>query len=115
MDLRLRRRTGGCRVAEAHLSGVDAQPEQARRIDGRQFEHGQRKDVERARAGLPRAPEHPRLTTAAVAADGTLYLAGIDAPHGLWVSSSDDNGQTFQPPQSVAPLLGNPSAGCAQT
>src|SRR5206468_3705745 len=50
-----------------------------------------------------------------VASDGTLYLAGIDAPHGLWVSSSDDNGQTFQPPQSVAPLLGNPSAGCAQT
>jgi len=61
------------------------------------------------------ALEHPHLVTAAVAPDGTLYLAGIDAPHGLWVSSSDDNGQTFQPPQSVAPLLGNPAAGCAQT
>jgi hypothetical protein len=61
------------------------------------------------------ALEHPHLATAAVAPDGVLYLAGIDAPHGLWISRSDDHGTTFTPPQAVAPLLGNPAAGCAQT
>ncbi|MFL5929862.1 MAG: sialidase family protein, partial [Gaiellaceae bacterium] len=58
---------------------------------------------------------HPHLVTTTVADDGTLYVAGIDAKHGLWATRSTDGGRTFAPPVAVAKLLGNQSASCAQT
>ena len=63
---------------------------------------------------VSRALEHPHLVTVA-AKDGAVYLAGIDAKLGLWISSSDDGGRTFSAPRAVAPLLGNPASSCAQT
>jgi hypothetical protein len=63
---------------------------------------------------VSRALDHPHLVT--VAADGgTLYVAGIDAKLGLWLSVSHDDGKTFGAPTSVAHVLANPSAGCSQT
>ena len=64
---------------------------------------------------VSKALEHPHLATTAVAPDGTLYVAGIDAKLGLWATLSHDGGKTFAPPTAVARLLGNPSATCAQT
>jgi hypothetical protein len=58
---------------------------------------------------------HPHLATTAVGADETLYVAGIDAKLGLWISASHDDGRTFTAPRSIAKLLANPAAECAQT
>jgi hypothetical protein len=63
---------------------------------------------------VSRALVHPHLVT--LATDGsTLYVGGIDAKHGLWVSASHDDGRTFSAPASIAQVLGNPAATCAQT
>jgi hypothetical protein len=57
---------------------------------------------------------HPHLASLAVAADGTVYLAGIDARIGVWISRSTDAGRTFSAPRTAAPLLANPSGGCSR-
>jgi hypothetical protein len=59
--------------------------------------------------------DHPHLATTTLGADGTLYVAGIDAKLGLWITRSHDNGKTFAPPTSVVQLAGNPASTCAQT
>jgi hypothetical protein len=59
---------------------------------------------------------HPHLGQIAVAADGTVYVAGIDNPHGLWVARSRDGGRTFTKPAQLAPLRANPDLGdCSRT
>jgi peptide/nickel transport system permease protein len=55
---------------------------------------------------------YPRLATAAVAADGTLYVAGVDARFGVWVARSRDGGKSFRVAR-VARLPGNRTAECA--
>jgi hypothetical protein len=55
---------------------------------------------------------HPNLAQIAVAADGTVYVAGIDVRFGLWVARSSDGGRTFSAPRRAAQLLANPAAGC---
>lgn len=57
--------------------------------------------------------EHPHRATIAVGSNGDLYVAGIDAKIGLWISRSRDHGRTFVAPRAVAPLLANPAGGCA--
>lgn len=51
----------------------------------------------------------PHLASLAVGADGSLYLAGIDAAHGLWIARSTDEGRTFSAPRPIVSLLENPS------
>jgi hypothetical protein len=63
---------------------------------------------------VSRALDHPHLVTLA-AAGGTLYVGGIDAKLGLWLSASHDDGRTFSPPKSIGQVLGNPAANCSQT
>jgi hypothetical protein len=59
--------------------------------------------------------EHPHHATLAVAANGDLYIGGIDAKLGVWVARSTDAGKTFTPPQAAAALRANPAGGCALT
>ena len=59
-----------------------------------------------------RRPHHASL---AVAPNGDVYVAGIDARVGLWVSRSTDGARTFSTPRAAAPLLANPAGGCALT
>jgi hypothetical protein len=59
--------------------------------------------------------EHPHHATLAVAANGDLYIGGIDAKLGVWVARSTDGGKTFTPPQAAAALRANPAGGCALT
>jgi ABC-type dipeptide/oligopeptide/nickel transport system permease subunit len=54
----------------------------------------------------------PRLATATVAADGTLYVAGVDARFGVWVARSRDGGKHFAVVR-VATLPGNRTAECS--
>jgi peptide/nickel transport system permease protein len=54
----------------------------------------------------------PRLATASVAPDGTLYVAGIDARLGVWLARSTDRGGTFHVVR-VAELSGNRAADCS--
>jgi ABC-type dipeptide/oligopeptide/nickel transport system permease subunit len=54
----------------------------------------------------------PRLATATVAPDGTLYVTGIDARLGVWLARSTDHGKTFGVSR-VAALPGNQAADCA--
>ena len=57
--------------------------------------------------------DQPHLSTIAVAPNGTVYVAGIDAAHGLWIAQSRDDGRSFSAPRQVGRLLANPSATCA--
>jgi hypothetical protein len=59
------------------------------------------------------AADEPHLSTIAVAPGGNVYVAGIDAKHGIWIARSTDDGRTFGAPRVAAPLRANPSAGCA--
>jgi hypothetical protein len=59
--------------------------------------------------------EHPHHATLAVAANGDVYIGGIDAKLGVWVARSTDAGKTFTPPQAAAALRANPAGGCALT
>jgi hypothetical protein len=61
------------------------------------------------------ALDHPHHPTVAVAANGDVYVAGIDAKTGLWVVRSRDGGRTFTPPQAAAQLRNNPAGSCALT
>jgi hypothetical protein len=58
---------------------------------------------------------HPHRVRIAVAANGDVYAAGIDAKTGLWITRSTDGGRTFAVPHPAAQLLANPAAGCALT
>jgi hypothetical protein len=55
----------------------------------------------------------PHLSTIAVGPRGDVYVAGIDAGHGIWVARSADRGKTFGAVQTAAPLRVNPSSNCA--
>ena len=55
----------------------------------------------------------PHLPTIAVGTGGDVYVAGIDARHGIWIVRSADHGKTFGPVQTAAPLRANPSSNCA--
>jgi hypothetical protein len=55
----------------------------------------------------------PHLSTIAVGPSGDVYVAGIDARHGIWIARSADRGKTFGPVQRAAPLHANPSSNCA--
>ena len=61
-------------------------------------------------------PVHPRLSyprlVSAAAAGRTLYLAGIDARHGVWLARSASGGKPFQVVR-VAALPNNPALSCA--
>jgi len=57
--------------------------------------------------------EHPHHATLAVAENGDLYVAGIDAKLGVWVARSTDGGKTFAAPEAAAALRANPAGGCA--
>jgi hypothetical protein len=59
------------------------------------------------------ALQHPHHATLAVAPNGDVYVAGIDAKTGVWIARSRDGGETFSAPRAAAPLAANPSAGCA--
>ena len=58
---------------------------------------------------------HPHLAQAVVAANGDVYVGGIDAVHGVWAARSTDEGRTFAQPVKVATLRANPSEDCART
>ena len=55
---------------------------------------------------------YPRLATATVASDGTLYVAGVDARHGVWVAQSRDRGTSFRVTRAGS-LPGNRTRDCA--
>ena len=59
--------------------------------------------------------QHPHHATLAVAPDGDVYVAGIDAKLGVWIARSADGAKTFAPPEAAAQLRANPAAGCALT
>jgi hypothetical protein len=46
----------------------------------------------------------PHLSTIAVGPSGDVYVAGIDARHGIWIARSADRGRTFGAVQTAAPL-----------
>lgn len=58
---------------------------------------------------------HPHLAQIAIGAGGTVYVAGIDVPHGVWAVRSIDSGRTFTKPVKLATLRANPSEDCART
>jgi hypothetical protein len=60
-----------------------------------------------------RSADRPHLSTLDVAPDGTVYVAGIDNRHGIWIAQSRDDGRTFSPPSQAGHLRANPSATCA--
>jgi len=64
---------------------------------------------------VSRTLERPHLASLAVAPDGDVYLAGIDATHGVWIARSTDGGRTFGEPASVSALLANPSGSCGMS
>ena len=57
----------------------------------------------------------PHLAQVAVGANGVVYVAGIDGPHGIWATRSTDGGRTFGPAAKLATLRANPSLDCART
>jgi hypothetical protein len=57
----------------------------------------------------------PHLAHVAVAANGDVYVAGIDAVHGIWAARSTDGGRTFGVAAKLATLRANPSEDCART
>ncbi|MGH3050578.1 MAG: hypothetical protein ACRDLK_10495, partial [Gaiellaceae bacterium] len=62
---------------------------------------------------VSQALDRPHLVSLAVAANGDLYAAGIDAKLGVWVARSTDGGRTFSAPRSAARLAENPAGGCS--
>ena len=44
----------------------------------------------------------PHLSTIAVGPTGDVYVAGIDARHGIWIARSTNHGRTFGPVQTAA-------------
>jgi hypothetical protein len=59
------------------------------------------------------AADEPHLSTIAVGTRGEVYIAGIDARHGVWIARSTDRGRTFGAVSIAAPLRANPSSSCA--
>ena len=59
--------------------------------------------------------DHAHRARIAVAPDGNVYVAGIDATLGVWVARSTDAARTFSQPRAAAPLRANPAAACALT
>jgi hypothetical protein len=59
--------------------------------------------------------QHPHHATLAIAENGDVYIAGIDATLGVWVARSIDGGKTFAAPRAAAALRANPAGGCALT
>ena len=57
--------------------------------------------------------DQPHFSSIAVAPNGTVYVAGIDAAHGIWIVQSHDGGRTFSATHTAGRLLANPSATCA--
>jgi hypothetical protein len=57
--------------------------------------------------------DHPHLASIAVGGDGAVYVAGIDAKHGVWATRSTDAGRTFAAPTAVARLTANPAGDCS--
>jgi hypothetical protein len=55
---------------------------------------------------------YPRLASATVGPDGTLYVAGVDARFGVWVAQSHDHGRHFELARA-ARLPANRAASCA--
>jgi hypothetical protein len=55
----------------------------------------------------------PHLSTIAVGQGGDVYVAGIDARHGVWIARSTDRGKTFGRVQTASRLRANPSSNCA--
>ena len=53
----------------------------------------------------------PHLATVAVAADGTVYVTGIDADIGMWITRSTNGGKSFELVHRVANLNANPATG----
>ncbi len=66
-----------------------------------------------APATVSRSLVRPHLASLAVASDGDVYLAGIDAAHGIWIARSTDGARSFGAPVRAAPLVQNPAFGCA--
>jgi hypothetical protein len=62
---------------------------------------------------VARASAAPHLSTIAVAPGGDVYVAGIDAPHGVWIARSTNRGKTFGDVRPAARLRANPSSNCA--
>lgn len=54
----------------------------------------------------------PHLVSLAVAGHD-LYVAGIDAAHGVWVARSTDGGRSFGPVRTAARLAQNPAPYCS--
>ncbi len=68
-----------------------------------------------AAAPVSASLQHPHGATIAIAANGDLYIAGIDATLGVWIARSTDGGKTFTVPRAAAALRANPAAGCSLT
>ena len=60
---------------------------------------------------VSRELDQPQLVSLAAGAERTLYIAGVDAKHGIWVGRSTDGGRRFAIKQA-APLPGNQAATC---
>ncbi|HET8895164.1 MAG TPA: sialidase family protein [Gaiellaceae bacterium] len=58
---------------------------------------------------VARALVDPHLPSISVAANGDVYLAGIDGSLGLWVTRSTDGARSFAAPRSIATLLDDPA------
>lgn len=61
---------------------------------------------------IDRRLSYPRLATATVAPDGTLYVTGVDGRFGVWLARSRDAGRTFAL-RRVAELPGNRAVDCS--
>jgi hypothetical protein len=60
---------------------------------------------------VDRKLDQPQLVSLAAGPGRTLYIAGVDAPHGIFVGRSTDGGRRFAIKQA-APLPGNQAATC---
>jgi hypothetical protein len=61
------------------------------------------------------ALDHPHRARVAVAPNGDVYVAGIDAKLGVWVARSTNRARLFSAPRAAARLRANPAADCALT
>jgi BNR repeat-like domain len=60
---------------------------------------------------VSRELDQPQLVSLAAGPGRTLYIAGVDVRHGIWVGRSSDGGRRFAIKQA-APLPGNQAATC---
>jgi hypothetical protein len=60
---------------------------------------------------VDRKLEQPQLVSLTAGPNRTLYIAGVDARHGIWIGRSTDGGDRFKVRQA-APLPGNRAATC---